>query len=267
MSLRDAWENEAESWAEWARTPEHDSYWHFNRAAFLALVPLPGGRTLDLACGEGRVARDLTALGHAVVGVDSSPTLVRLAEEADARSKYVVGDAAALPFEAASFDLVIAFNSLMDLDDIPAGVREGGRVLRAGGRFCISVTHPLNDAAAFTSEATDAPFVVTGSYFARERFQETLERDGLRMTFNSQAHPLEDYAGALQEAGFVVEAMREPVPDDGLCEREPRYRRWRRVPMFLHLRACKGYPDAAATESQSVTRRSPPSAVDDPVDT
>jgi SAM-dependent methyltransferase len=198
-------------------------------------------------------SRATTALGHAVVGVDSSPTLVRLAEEADARSKYVLADAAALPFEDASFDLVIAFNSLMDLDHMPAGVREAGRVLRAGGRFCISVTHPLNDAGAFTSEAADAPFVVTGSYFARERFQETLERDGLRMTFNSQTHPLEDYAGALEEAGFVVEAMREPVPDDALCEREPRYRRWRRVPMFLHLRACKSDRDAAATKFQSVT--------------
>lgn len=237
MSLRDAWEQEAERWARWARTPDHDSYWHFNRAAFLAVVPPPGERTLDLGCGEGRVARDLAAGGHSVVAVDASPALVQLAAEVDPEGEYVVADAVALPFPDASFDLVVAFNSLMDLDDMPAGVREAARVLRPDGRFCISVTHPVNDAGAFTNETADAPFVITGSYFGRERFQETLERDGLRVTFNSWAHPLEDYGHALEAAGFVIEAIREPIPDDALCEREPRYRRWRRVPMFLHVRA------------------------------
>ncbi|TMA36985.1 MAG: methyltransferase domain-containing protein [Deltaproteobacteria bacterium] len=54
------------------------------RDQFLALLPPPRRLTLDLGCGEGRLSRDLETRGHRVVGVDGSPTLVRLAREADA---------------------------------------------------------------------------------------------------------------------------------------------------------------------------------------
>ena len=43
-------------------------YWRFDRDQFFELVPAPGARTLDLGCGEGRVARGLAALGHVVTG-------------------------------------------------------------------------------------------------------------------------------------------------------------------------------------------------------
>lgn len=54
--LRQAWERHAPEWIAWARTPGHDSYWKFHRESFLPLVPGPGRLTVDLGCGEGRVA-------------------------------------------------------------------------------------------------------------------------------------------------------------------------------------------------------------------
>jgi SAM-dependent methyltransferase len=70
------WEDQAENWLAWARTPGHDAYWYYRDALF-PLLPPPGRRTLEIGCGEGRVVRDLVARGHRVVGVDSSPTLLR----------------------------------------------------------------------------------------------------------------------------------------------------------------------------------------------
>jgi 2-polyprenyl-3-methyl-5-hydroxy-6-metoxy-1,4-benzoquinol methylase len=67
------WEAEAENWIRWARTPGHDAYWRY-REAFFALVPAARRATLEVGCGERRVARDLTARGHHVTGIDSSPT-------------------------------------------------------------------------------------------------------------------------------------------------------------------------------------------------
>src|SRR5437868_5761991 len=109
MSLQDAWERNAARWIAWARTPGHDSYGRFHRDQFLELVPPPGRRTLDVGCGEGRLSRDLKALGHDVVALDASPTLVAAAREADGQLEIHLGDAARLPFADRAFDLVVAF--------------------------------------------------------------------------------------------------------------------------------------------------------------
>src|ERR671935_2225234 len=121
-------EDRAQGWLAWARTPGHDAYWTY-RDAFFALVSTPSRATLEVGCGEGRVSRDLVARGHRVTGLDASPTLLRAAAEADPASRYVEGAAEALPFPDAAFDLVVAYNSLMDVADMPAAVREAARVL------------------------------------------------------------------------------------------------------------------------------------------
>jgi ubiquinone/menaquinone biosynthesis C-methylase UbiE len=141
LTFNEDWEREALNWIAWARTPGHDEYWDYS-PLFFELVPAAGRATLDLGCGEGRVTRDLVAHGHTVASVDASPTLLQAAREADPTGTYVLADAAALPFADASFDLVVAYNSLMDLGDMPGAVREAARVLQCGGRFCVCVTHP-----------------------------------------------------------------------------------------------------------------------------
>ena len=102
-----SWEHEAENWVRWVRRPGHDSYWYYRDAFFGEIVPRPGRQTLEIGCGEGRVARDLAARKHRVIGIDSSPTLIRYAREADPSGRYEVANAAALPFTAATFDLVV----------------------------------------------------------------------------------------------------------------------------------------------------------------
>ncbi|CAN5864179.1 hypothetical protein BH23ACT10_BH23ACT10_39640 [soil metagenome] len=51
--LRDTWQRNAEQWIAWARTPMHDSFWHFHRDGFLTLLPDPGVLTVDIGAGEG----------------------------------------------------------------------------------------------------------------------------------------------------------------------------------------------------------------------
>jgi ubiquinone/menaquinone biosynthesis C-methylase UbiE len=135
VSLRNAWEAQAGNWVRWARAPGHDSYWQHHRPPFLELVPAPGRLTLDVGCGEGRVTRDLRALGHEAVGIDSAPSMIAAAREVDPESEYVEAGAEALPFEDGAADLVVAFMSLMDIDEMPRAVREVGRVLEVGGRM------------------------------------------------------------------------------------------------------------------------------------
>jgi SAM-dependent methyltransferase len=233
------WEQRAEQWLAWARTPGFDAYWSY-RDAFFALVPPPAGRTLVIGCGEGRVSRDLTARGHRVTALDASPTLLDAAREDDSAAEYVLAEAEALPFADASFGLVVAYNVLMDVADMPAAVAEAARVLVPGGCLCACVTHPFADAGRWADpDDDDSAFVVEGSYLGARRFEITIERGALTMRFDGMAYPLEDYARALEAAGLAIEALREPVASGALGDRteHPAWVRWRRIPMFLMFRA------------------------------
>jgi SAM-dependent methyltransferase len=236
--LSRAWDEEAANWIAWARKPGHDSYWVFHRDAFLELVPEPTGRTLDLGCGEGRLSRDLTALGHDVVGVDASPTMLAAAREAAPGLEMHQADAAALPFEDASFGLVVAFMSLQDVENLDGAIRECARVLRPNGRLCIAIVHPVNSAGTWERDDAESPLVIARSYLGTFEYAETFSRDGLEMTFASVHRPLEAFTEALAGSGFVIERLREPaLPEHAI--RNERSARWRRIPLFLHIRAVK----------------------------
>jgi len=236
--LRQAWEENAAAWIAWAREPGHDSYWRFHRDLFLEVVPPPSGRTLDVGCGEGRLARDIAALGHDVVGVDASPTVLEAAREAAPEMDFYLADAADLPFADASFGLVVAFMSLQDVDDLSGAMFEAARVLAPGGRLCLAIVHPLNSAGSFVERTADSPFVIEGSYLDESSTDETFERDGLAMRFVSKHRPLQTYTDLLAESGLLIERIREPKQPDGPFN-SAHSRRWRRIPLFLHLRAVK----------------------------
>jgi demethylmenaquinone methyltransferase/2-methoxy-6-polyprenyl-1,4-benzoquinol methylase len=103
---------------------------------------LPVGRddtVLDVACGTGAVALELAQQkGCSVVGVDQSPEMLdearrRLVLAAEtSRVRLLEASAQELPFENASFDGLTTAYLLRYLDDLPAGLRELGRVLRPG---------------------------------------------------------------------------------------------------------------------------------------
>jgi SAM-dependent methyltransferase len=231
-TLVGAWEANADDWTEWARLPGHDSYWTLHREVFLRLVPPAGALTLDVGCGEGRVARDLAALGHRVVAMDAAPTMVRRTAEAGGGLTGVVrADATTLPLPDGAADLAVAFMSLHDMDDMAGAVGEIGRVLRPGGRLCLAVVHPLNEAGRFRADEPDAEFVLAGDYFAPRRTRFSTEKRDLPMTFEAMHRPLQDYFAAMAAAGLLTETVREVRSRGGS--------RWRRVPMFLDARAVR----------------------------
>jgi SAM-dependent methyltransferase len=235
MDLRERWEAHADQWITWSRAPGHDSYWRFHRDQFLLIVPGPGRRTIDIGCGEGRLTRDLKRLGHDVIGIDASPTLVAAARAQDASMDIRLADAAAIPLEERSADLAIAFMSLHDINAMSAAVREVARILAPGGRFCFAIVHPMNSAGRFESFAADACLLIK-DYLQAFSYSDQVERDGLSMTFHSQHRPIESYFLALENAGLLIEALREPsVPDHAI--RSDSGRRWQRLPLFLHVRA------------------------------
>lgn len=100
---------------------------------------------LDVGCGPGHAATRLLAGSPAlrVVGLDSSPEMVRLARERaralglSGRARFVVGDAQALPFPEASFDGAVSLASIKHWPDRARGLAELHRVLRPGAPLLV----------------------------------------------------------------------------------------------------------------------------------
>jgi SAM-dependent methyltransferase len=228
------WSEYAEEWIAWARAPNHDAFWAY-RASLSDFIGRGPGDALDVGCGEGRVSRLLKENGFRVTATDAVPSLVSAAEQARSADDYAVAAAVSLPFENSSFDLVVAYNVLMDVADVPAALNQIRRVVRPSGTVVISIVHPFADRGHFANAEADAPFVLQGTYFGRERFEGMEESDGLRMHFAGWSQPLENYMAALEGAGLAVTSLREPVPD--VSEARPHMKRWSRVPLFLWLKA------------------------------
>ncbi|MFD8203192.1 SAM-dependent methyltransferase [Streptomyces sp. NPDC003470] len=105
----------------------------------------PGARVLDIGCGLGGPALRLAQVtGVEVVGVSVSRKQVDkanlLAEEAGLSGKvsFQHGDAMNLPFDDASFDAVWMLESVMQMPDRAAALKEAARVLRPGGRLALT---------------------------------------------------------------------------------------------------------------------------------
>jgi SAM-dependent methyltransferase len=104
-----------------------------------ALEPQAGEKWLDVATGTGAVARMAARAGAEVTGVDLAPDLIETArDQTQAKGlsvRFDVGDAEALPYEDASFDVVVSTFGVMFAPDHAAVARELARVTRPGGRL------------------------------------------------------------------------------------------------------------------------------------
>src|SRR5665811_1570542 len=107
-----------------------------------------GRDVLEVGCGAAQCARWLTSQGARAIGLDLSQRQLqhsrRIDHEAGVTVPTVCGSATSLPFADDSFDIAFsAFGALQFVLDASAAVVEATRVLRPGGAFAFSVTHPI----------------------------------------------------------------------------------------------------------------------------
>ena len=124
----------------------------------------------------------------------------------------MAGTATALPFPDASFDVVFsAFGALQFVADAALAVAEAARVLRPGGLFAFSVTHPVR--WTMPDDPTRAGLVVTSSYWDRTPYVE--QDDAGRVTYVEHHRTLGDWVGLLAGEGFRIDDLLEPEWPEG----------------------------------------------------
>ena len=108
--------------------------------------PKPGERVLDAATGTGAAAILAAQRGADVVGMDLAPALIETARERSSEEgvsiRLDVGDAEEMPYEDASFDVVVSTCGVMFAPDHSAVASELARVTRPGGRIALGCWTP-----------------------------------------------------------------------------------------------------------------------------
>jgi SAM-dependent methyltransferase len=177
---------------------------------------LAGRDVLEIGCGAAQCARWLASHGARPVGLDLSERQLqharRIDEETGLRVPVVQASATELPFADASFDIVFsAFGALQFVADARRAVAESARVLRPGGRFAFSITHPIR--WSMPDDPTSAGLVVDSSYWDRTPYVEQ-EEDG-QVAYVEHHRTLGDWVGLLAGEGYTITRLLEPEWPEG----------------------------------------------------
>ncbi|KHN99750.1 methyltransferase type 11 [Metarhizium album ARSEF 1941] len=258
-----SWNDNAEWW-DAAMGRHGNKYWRqLQEPSLERLVPVaPGCRSLDLATGNGLVARWLASKGASVVASDGSPDMVRRAARRSSpaeaeRISYqtldltlpaaldgFVGSEAA----AGGFDVVTCNMALMDISDLAPLADALPRLLKTGGIFFATLLHPV----FFTSGATRFVHVVTdeatGEYYnVRGKIVREYRRKAPwrgvaangQPAFQLYFHrPLDVLLGTFFRAGLVMDNMEELYFDDSdaVQDRPESSANFTQIPALMALR-------------------------------
>jgi 2-polyprenyl-3-methyl-5-hydroxy-6-metoxy-1,4-benzoquinol methylase len=221
----DAWEANAEVWDSRMGDEGND---FFNVLCWPALAgllaPGPGRRYLDIACGNGLTSRRLAALGARVTAFDFSANLIAAAKSRanpEARIDYRVVDAtdepALLALGAGQFDAALCNMALFDMAELEPLFRALPRLLKPGGAFVFSLTHPaFNNASTVhvVEEVDDEGEIKTVYSVKTSRYMTQFQAKGVALRSQPRPQmyferPLQYYLNLGFRNGFVLDGFEE----------------------------------------------------------
>jgi ubiquinone/menaquinone biosynthesis C-methylase UbiE len=175
------------------------------------LGKVAGRQVLEIGCGAAQCARWLVSQGATAVGLDLAERQLQHAQRIDEATGYevpvVCGTASDLPFRDGSFDVAFSsFGALQFVEQIAGTVAEVARVLRPGGRFAFSITHPIR--WSMPDDPTKEGLVVTASYWDRTPYVE--QEESGRARYVEHHRTLGDWVSLLAGHGFVITDLLEP---------------------------------------------------------
>lgn len=190
---------------------------------------------LDAGCGTGVLSEVVSSHAVEVIGIDISPKSIALASESTSRPenvKYLVSSIEELSgSEEGKYSLILANMVLQDVANLDACLAALAKVAKPGGCLVATITHPwfwpsywgYVDEPWFNysrEQAIQAPFVISS------------EADVAAVTTHFH-RPLSAYFEGLGRAGFCVEELLEPIPEEKVQHAYPAI--WK-FPRFLAFR-------------------------------
>jgi len=181
---------------------------------------------LDIACGDGVMARWLAMHGAKVIAFEESAEMLadarRVESEEPLGITYITADPTDMfEIEDTSFDIVTCCMSLERIDNLSAVVSEIARVIRLGGRFVFAVSHPCFSIEAESPTRTD--------YFVEEK--KNGDPNGVKH------RTISTYFNTLSARGFTVRRVIEPSAEGRDILIYPPAKKWIKTPVALAVEA------------------------------
>ena len=214
------------------------------KPAIFSLCPSFSGTTvLDLGCGYGENCKEFSTLGaKSVVGIDISKNMLEVAERENKLDNISfinmsINDLAELEQK---FDVVLSSLAVHYIENFDKMLRSINRLLSDGGLFIFSQEHPLTTALkkenywSQDDEGNVLHYNLTDYSLPGERRTSWIVDDVIKYH-----RSFSTILNSLIEAGFIIEKVIEPVPDESVMSRYPSYQKYRHKPDFLLIRARK----------------------------
>jgi len=251
------WNANAEAWTVLARAGGDVCRDAYNTPAFMRMLPdVSGQNGLDVGCGEGHNTRLVARRGACMTAIDLAENFIRAAKEHENREplgiRYQQSSARRLPFADQSFDFVMSTMCFMDFPNQEDATTEVVRVLKPGGFFQFSITHPVtntpirywirDDRGRKTALATAGYFQPPNGDVEEWIFGKApaeLKRKFDRFRIPRFQRTLSSWINLVANAGLRIEQMEEPHPDAETLDRLPSEYDAVLVPYFLIMRSRK----------------------------
>jgi ubiquinone/menaquinone biosynthesis C-methylase UbiE len=231
---RSAWDANAEIWDAKMADQGND---FVNLLQWPVIQPLlnvqPGQKILDIACGNGLFSRRLAALGADVVAIDYSSELIKRAKARKSdRITYqmldVTDESALLTLGEHSFESALCNMALFDIADIRPIFRALPCLLKPGGCFVFSLTHPAfnNASSVHVAEEWDDAGMKTRYSVKISRYMTPYHAQGVALRDQPKPQlyferPIQYYLKLGFENGFVVDAFEERAFPEGHPQNNP----------------------------------------------
>jgi 2-polyprenyl-3-methyl-5-hydroxy-6-metoxy-1,4-benzoquinol methylase len=199
------------------------------------LGPVAGLRVLDIACGHGRITRELARRGADVTGLDISRNLISKAISTQRSQplpiRYIHADvSAANILDDAVFDAATCNFGLSDIDDLDGAIATASAAVKPGGRFVFAILHPCFPG---DGDQISGAWPAGGRYYDEGHWAAQGAHSTLRQQVGANHRMLSTYLNTLSAHDLLVDRVAEPEPAPGWDQSH----RADRMPVFFVARA------------------------------
>jgi SAM-dependent methyltransferase len=254
--VREIWNQNAEFWNE--RMGEGNAF-HLQLVlpSIARLLDLqPDEEVLEVACGNGQLARQLARLGGRITATDFSSELIGIAQtrtdqESDLEGRIIfqvldaTDETGLLALGERRFDAIVCSMAIMDMAEIGPLMRAGARLLKPDGRFVFALTHPCFNHTGISRliEEEDREGEIIRTYGIKvTRYLTNGPKKGLAMVGQPAPHyyfdrPLSVLFGEAFAAGFAVDGLLEPsFGAEDVGNRTTDWQQFKEIPPVLAAR-------------------------------